>query len=63
VTRERRRADATEHMLRCGMDIAVVETGGDPGHVPAGGIRRCWLHAALDGPVFPNARVTSRPLA
>jgi hypothetical protein len=22
-------------MLRCGMDIAVVETGGDPGHVPA----------------------------
>src|SRR4051812_49284566 len=27
--------DATEHMLRCGMDIAVVETGGDPGHAPA----------------------------
>ena len=26
---------ATEHMLRCGMDIAVVETGGDPGHEPA----------------------------
>ena len=26
---------ATEHMLRCGMDIAVVETGGDPGHAPA----------------------------
>ena len=23
------------HMRRCGMDIAVVETGGDPGHVPA----------------------------
>jgi len=26
---------ASEHMLRCGMDIAVVETGGDPGHAPA----------------------------
>jgi len=26
---------ATEHMQRSGMDIAVVETGGDPGHVPA----------------------------
>ena len=26
---------ATEHMLSCGMDIAVVETGGDPGHAPA----------------------------
>jgi len=26
---------AVEHMKRCGMDIAVVETGGDPGHAPA----------------------------
>ena len=26
---------ATEYMVRCGMDIAVVETGGDPGHAPA----------------------------
>lgn len=26
---------AIEHMLHCGMDIAVVETGGDPGHSPA----------------------------
>ena len=26
---------ATEHMQRCGMDIVVVETGGDPGHAPA----------------------------
>jgi GNAT superfamily N-acetyltransferase len=26
---------ATEHMLGCGMDIAVIETGGDPGHAPA----------------------------
>ena len=26
---------ATEHMRSCGMDIAVVETGGDPGHAPA----------------------------
>ena len=26
---------ALEHMRRRGMDIAVVETGGDPGHAPA----------------------------
>ena len=26
---------ATEHMQSRGMDIAVVETGGDPGHAPA----------------------------
>ena len=26
---------AAEHMQACGMDIAVVETGGDPGHAPA----------------------------
>ena len=26
---------ATEHMRSHGMDIAVVETGGDPGHSPA----------------------------
>jgi ribosomal protein S18 acetylase RimI-like enzyme len=28
-------AFAAEHMRRRGMDIAVVETGGDPGHQPA----------------------------
>ena len=26
---------AADHMRRSGMDIAVVETGGDPGHAPA----------------------------
>ena len=26
---------ALDHMGRCGMDIAAVETGGDPGHAPA----------------------------
>jgi len=26
---------ATQHMRSHGMDIAVVETGGDPGHAPA----------------------------
>ena len=26
---------ATNHMRKNGMDIAVVETGGDPGHLPA----------------------------
>jgi len=32
---ERLTAFAADHMRRCGMDIAVVETGGDPGHAPA----------------------------
>ena len=31
-------AFAVEHMARQGMDIAVVETGGDPGHAPARGL-------------------------
>jgi GNAT superfamily N-acetyltransferase len=26
---------ALDHMRRCGMDIAAVGTGGDPGHAPA----------------------------
>ena len=26
---------AVAHMKDCGMDIVVVETGGDPGHAPA----------------------------
>ena len=26
---------AAEHMKRSGMDICVIETGGDPGHAPA----------------------------
>lgn len=26
---------AADHMRAAGMDIAVVETGGDPGHAPA----------------------------
>ena len=26
---------ALDHMRRCGMDVAAVETGGDPGHAPA----------------------------
>jgi ribosomal protein S18 acetylase RimI-like enzyme len=28
-------AVALDHMRAAGMDIAVVETGGDPGHAPA----------------------------
>ena len=28
---------ATEHMRSHGMDIAVIETGGDPGHAPCTG--------------------------
>jgi ribosomal protein S18 acetylase RimI-like enzyme len=42
---------ATEHMRRCGMDIAVVETGGDPGHAPA----RATYEAAKFT-LFPVAR-------
>jgi GNAT superfamily N-acetyltransferase len=26
---------AVDHMRRAGMDVAVVEAGGDPGHTPA----------------------------
>jgi ribosomal protein S18 acetylase RimI-like enzyme len=29
-----------DQMRRCGMDIAVVETGGDPGHAPARALYR-----------------------
>jgi len=32
---ERLTAFATDHLRSRGMDIAVVETGGDPGHAPA----------------------------
>ena len=49
---------AAEHMQRSGMDIVVVETGGDPGHACARGIRSRRLHAPADRPLFPNARVT-----
>ena len=35
---------ATEHMRSHGMDIAVVETGGDPGHAPA---RRTYAGAGM----------------
>jgi GNAT superfamily N-acetyltransferase len=31
---------AVDHLRRRGMDIAVVETGGDPGHAPAGALYR-----------------------
>jgi hypothetical protein len=38
-------------MRNCGMDIAVVETAGDPGHAPA----RATYEAAAFTP-FPVAR-------
>jgi ribosomal protein S18 acetylase RimI-like enzyme len=34
-------AFALDHMRQQGMDIAVAETGGDPGHAPARVRRRC----------------------
>ena len=42
---------ALEHMRRAGMDIAVVETGGDPGHAPARA-----AYEAFGFTVFPIAR-------
>ena len=42
---------ATKHMRSCGMDIAVVETGGDPGHAPA---RRAYETAGFT--LLPIAR-------
>ncbi len=33
---------ALDHMRRSGMDIAVVETGGDPGHAPARAAYEAW---------------------
>lgn len=42
---------AIEHMQRRGMDIAVVETGGDPGHAPA---RRAYEKAGFR--LLPIAR-------
>ena len=42
---------ATDHMRRHGMDIAVVETGGDPGHAPARA-----TYAAADFTLLPIAR-------
>jgi GNAT superfamily N-acetyltransferase len=42
---------ATKHMRSCGMDIAVVETGGDPGHIPA---RRSYETAGFT--LLPIAR-------
>ena len=41
---------AIDHMRRHGMDIAVVETGGDPGHAPA--------RAAYDSAGFTPLPVT-----
>jgi len=42
---------ATEHMRSRGMDIAVVETGGDPGHAPARAV-----YEAAGFTVLPIAR-------
>ena len=51
---------ATKHMRSCGMDIAVVETGGDPGHTPArSGIRNRRVHAPAHRALFPAAGLIS----
>ena len=42
---------AVEHMRERGMDIAVVETGGDPGHAPARA-----LYGEADFTLLPIAR-------
>lgn len=46
---------AVEHMKRRGMDIAVVETGGDPGHAPA---RALYVETAFT--LLPVARYFRR---
>ena len=52
---------ATEHMRSRGMDIAVVETGGDPGHQPArAAYEGSGVHAPADCQMLPSARLTSR---
>lgn len=42
---------ATEHIRSHGMDIAVVETGGDPGHAPA-----CAAYETAGFTLLPIAR-------
>jgi len=42
---------ALDHMRRCGMDIAAVGTGGDPGHAPARA-----AYEALGFTLLPSAR-------
>ena len=42
---------AADHMRRCGMNIAVVETGADPGHAPARA-----LYGEADFTLLPIAR-------
>ena len=42
---------ALGHMRRCGMDIAAVGTGGDPGHAPARA-----AYEALGFTLLPSAR-------
>ncbi len=42
---------ALDYMRRCGMDIAAVETGGDPGHAPARA-----AYEALGFTLLPSAR-------
>ena len=38
-----------EHMRDCGMDIAAVGTGGDPGHAPARAVYEAYGFTALPG--------------
>lgn len=42
---------ALDHMRQCGMDIAAVGTGGDPGHAPARA-----AYEALGFTLLPSAR-------
>ena len=42
---------AIDHMRARGMDIAAVETGGDPGHAPARA-----LYESLDFTALPSVR-------
>ena len=51
---------ATEHMRSRGMDIAVVETGGDQDTNRRGGVRGSGVHAPAHRPLLPAPRLIRR---
>ena len=54
---------ATEHMRSRGMDIAVIETGGDPGHAPArAAYETRRVHAPTHRALFSPAGLIGPPV-
>ena len=54
---------AADHMRRRGMDIAVVETGGDPGHAPARALYGKWASRSCRSLVTSDCLTDARQLA